>query len=54
MHTWTMMGPSGRMETTAPNMEKAWNNFRARLHFECGMSWADAALYDHSDIMMLR
>ena len=43
-------GPNGRMETTAVSMKKAESNFRARLHFEYGLSWYAARHYDLSPI----
>lgn len=43
-------GPSGRMETTATSLKNATNNLRARLHFECKMSWFAANRYDLSPV----
>lgn len=50
MKTFAMQGPSGPMTTMAETIEKAWNNLRARLHFQHGMSWFAAANYDHRDL----
>lgn len=50
MKTFRMMGPSGPMETTAPDIRKAWSNLRYRLIRECGLSWYEASQYDHSDL----
>lgn len=50
MRKFVMMGPSGRMETTAPTPEKAKQNFRFRLAKEYGMGWYRAREYDFSDL----
>jgi len=50
MKTFTMMGPSGRMTTSATSESKARSNFRYRLVHECGMSWYAARDYDMSDL----
>lgn len=50
MKTFRMAGPSGPVETVAPNLRKAWANIRYRLIREYGMSWYAASRYDHSDL----
>jgi len=51
MSRFTMKGPGGvTMVTVAPTEAKARNNFRARLHFDHGMSWYEAGNYDFSDM----
>jgi len=54
MRTWTVLGPSGRMDTMAATKRKAESNIRYRLVHECGMSWHDAARYDLDDLRETR
>lgn len=54
MRTWTVLGPSGRMDTMAITKRKAKSNIRYRLVHECGMTWYDAARYDLSDMREAR
>lgn len=50
MKVFRMMGPSGPMETAAPDIRKAWSNLRYRLIRECGLSWYEASVYNHSNL----